>query len=190
MAHRTGPVRQAFRMWPPHVDMWDNLPGCNSVTEILADAPLIRINAGLNDAWYNMETDGQGFFIIVFPEIDQIFMAWFTYDTDRPPEDVMAFLGEPGHRWLTAQGEFEDNVAVLDVYITAGGVFDSSKPKPVSEQDGEIMLEFSTCNAGTVSYDIRSIDRQGAMPIERIALDNVPQCYLLNSEAAEEAIKQ
>jgi len=76
-----------------------NLPGCNSAAEILATAPLATINAGLSDAWYNPETPGQGFIVIVFPEIEKIFMAWFTYDTERPPEDVMAFLGEPGHRW-------------------------------------------------------------------------------------------
>jgi len=73
-----------------NVDLSGNLPGCNSVTEILADAPLMKINAGLNDVWYNPETPGQGFVFIVFPEIEQIFLAWFTYDTDRPPEDVTA----------------------------------------------------------------------------------------------------
>jgi flagellar basal body rod protein FlgG len=167
-----------------------NLNGCNSVLEILAEAPLFKMNAGLNDAWFNLETNGQGFLIIVFPEIKQVFMAWFTYDTERPPEDVTAFLGEPGHRWLTAQGEYEENIAILDVYITAGGLFDSPLPEPVTEPYGEIMLEFSTCNAGTVTYDIPSVDRQGVIPIERIVLDNVPLCYLLNSEAAEEATKQ
>ena len=141
------------------------------------------MNAGLNDAWLNPETDGQGFFFIVFPEIKQMFMAWFTYDTERPPDDVTAMLGEPGHRWLTAQGEYEDNVAVLDVYMTAGGIFDSPQPETVTEPDGEIMLEFSTCNAGTVTYDITSIDRQGVVPIERITLDNVPLCYLLGKQA-------
>ena len=171
------------------VDMTGNLPGCNSVTEILADAPLMKINAGLNDAWLNLETDGQGFFIIVFPEIEQIFMAWFTYDTERPPADVTAFLGEPGHRWLTAQGAYVENVAALEISMTSGGVFDSPEPEPVTEPYGEIMLEFSTCNAGTVTYDIPSVDRQGVIPIERIVLDNVPLCYLLNSEAVEEAAK-
>ena len=168
----------------------NNLDGCNSIFEILAEAPLFEMNAGLNDAWFNSETNGQGFFIIVFPEIKLVFMAWFTYDTERPPEDVAAFLGEPGHRWLTAQGEYEENVATLDAYITVGGVFDSPEPEAVAEPYGEIMLEFSTCNEGTVTYDIPSVDRQGVIPIERIVLDNVPLCYVLNSEAAEEATKQ
>jgi len=173
-----------------YVGIGGNLPGCNSISEVLAEAPILKMNPGLNDAWFNLETDGQGFLITVFPEIEQIFMAWFTYDTERPPADVTAILGEPGHRWLTAQGEYEENVATLDVYVTAGGVFDSPKPEAVTEPYGEIMLEFSTCNVGTVTYDIPSIDRQGVILIERIVLDNVPLCYFLNSEAAEEATKQ
>jgi hypothetical protein len=172
------------------VTILNNLEGCNSVSDILGDAPLTEINSGLNDAWFNPDTSGQGFFIIVFPEIKQIFLAWFTYDTERPPEDVTALLGEPGHRWLTAQGEYEENVAVLEIFIASGGVFDSPEPEPVTEPYGEIMLEFSTCNAGTVTYDIPSVDRQGVIPIERIVLDNVPLCYVLNSEAAEVATRQ
>ena len=157
---------------------------------VLPPDPGFQISAGLNDAWYNPETDGQGFFIIVFPAIRKIFMSWFTYDTKRPSEDVTAILGEPGHRWLTAQGAFADNQASLDVHVTSGGIFDSAKPTPVSDQDGEILLEFSTCNRGTVTYDIPSIERQGVVPIERIALDNVALCYLLNSETKNEATKQ
>jgi hypothetical protein len=168
----------------------NNLEGCNSVLEILGEVALLEINAGLNDAWFSPDTDGQGFFIIVFPEIKQVFMAWFTYETERPPADVTAFLGEPGHRWLTAQGEYVENVAALDILKTSGGVFDSPEPEPVTEPYGEIMLEFSTCNAGTVTYDIPSVDRQGVIPIGRIVLDNVSLCYMLNSELADEAIEQ
>lgn len=172
----------------PGPDVWGqisfdhNLPGCNSVVQILATVSLVKINAGLNDAWFNLDTDGQGFLIIVFPKIEQVFMAWFTYDTHRPPADVDALLGDPGHRWLTAQGNFEENAAVLEVWIAQGGIFDSPEPYPSRYQDGEIMLEFSTCNAGTVTYNIPSINRQGLVPIERITLDNVALCYVLNRE--------
>jgi len=31
----------------------------------------------------------------VFPDIDKMFLAWFTYDKQRPPQDVTAMLGEP-----------------------------------------------------------------------------------------------
>ena len=90
--------------------------------------PLLELNAGLDDAWFNPATDGQGFVITVFPEIKQVFLAWFTYDTVRPAEDGVALLGEPGHRWLTAQGPYEGNTANLTIFVTEGGVFQALIP--------------------------------------------------------------
>jgi endonuclease I len=140
-----------------------------------------RINSGLSDAWYNPATNGQGFFIIVWENIQTMFLAWFTYDVDRPPEDVTAMLGEPGHRWLTAQGSYEGDTATLDVYVSSGGVFDSAEPAvgpPV--KDGTIEIHFSGCNAARVSYAIPSAELEGEVAIERITLDNVPLCETLS----------
>jgi len=147
------------------------------------DPTLLPINAGLSDAWYDPATAGQGFLITVFPDVGQMFLAWFTYDVERPAEGVMAQLGEPGHRWLTAQGPYVDNQAVLDVWVSSGGVFDSAEPAVTPARDGEIIVEFSGCNAGTVSYDIASVNRQGIIPIERVALDNVALCEALAAES-------
>lgn len=139
-----------------------------------------QINAGISDAWFFPDTAGQGFFIVVFPVIEQIFMAWFTYDTERPSADVIASLGEPGHRWLTAQGTYAGHQAVLEIFQTSGGVFDSPTPVPGSKPDGSILLEFTGCNQGTLTYDIPSVDRQNEIAIERVALDNVALCEELN----------
>jgi hypothetical protein len=70
----------------------------------------------------------------------------------------------------------------LDIEVTKGGVFDASDPAPSQDLDGTIILEFSNCNAATVSYDIPSVDRQGVIPIERIALDNMPLCESLQTQ--------
>ena len=137
------------------------------------------INSGLNDAWFNPATPGQGFFVTVYPVIGQIFLAWFTYDTERPPAEVEAILGDPGARWLTAFGPFAGDTAILDIEVTSGGIFDSSLPVPTQSADGTIILRFSGCEFGSVSYDIPSIERQGVIPIERIALDNVALCESL-----------
>lgn len=134
------------------------------------------INPGLNDAWFNPATQGQGFFITVFDDIGMIFLAWFTYDSERPPPGVDANLGEPGHRWLTAFGPYAGDSAVLDIEVTSGGVFDAAEPAPIQETDGEMVLEFSDCENGMVSYEIASLGLQGDIPIERIALDNVASC--------------
>ena len=146
---------------------------------------LFPINYGLTDAWFDPVTAGQGFLITVFPEIKRMFVAWFTYDTERPPEDVTAILAEPGHRWLTAQGPYEDDIANLTIFMTEGGVFDSANPAASTDPagDGTMTVIFEDCNSGSISYDITSIGRTGEVPIERIVLGKVPLCEQLEQFA-------
>ena len=116
----------------------------------------------------------------MFPEAKRVFLAWFTFDVERPPEDVMAMLGEPGHRWLTAQGPFSGDTATLDVFVTSGGVFDSPVPAvdpPVN--DGTMTITWSDCESGLVEYEITSLGLSGEIPIERIVPDNVALCEAL-----------
>ena len=165
--------------------------GAGAVTEdnlVMIDIEEINdfpINPGLNDAWFNPDTNGQGFLIVVFPQIEQIFLAWFTYDTVRPDDSVTAMLGEPGHRWLTAQGPYTGNKAVLDIVVSEGGIFDSGTPAPIPRLDGTIVLEFDDCTAGTITYDIPSVDRQSVIPIERVTPDNVALCETFAAPTAE-----
>ena len=142
------------------------------------------INSGINDAWYNPATNGQGFLITVLPDVEQMFVAWFTYDTERPPEDVTAMLGEPGHRWLTAQGPYLGDTANLTVFVTDGGVFDAAEPAATTDPagDGTMTIEFANCANGLVSYEIASLGISGEIPIERIALDNVSLCEMLSGQ--------
>jgi hypothetical protein len=140
---------------------------------------VLSMNPGFNDAWYNPATNGQGFFITVFPDLGVVSVAWFTYDTELPPEDATANLGNAGQRWMTAQGAYSENQAVLDIYQAEGGIFDMSAPAPELVKDGTIILEFTSCNSGTVTYNIPSIGREGVIPIERVAVDNVGQCESL-----------
>jgi hypothetical protein len=144
------------------------------------DCPF-QINSGLNDAWFNTATDGQGFTIIVFPEMKEMWVAWFTYDVERPPEDVTAILGDPGHRWLTAQGPYDEDTATLTIYVTEGGVFDSPVPATSTDQDGDgtLVIEFVDCTEALATYEITSLDISGVIPLERIVLDNVPLCEVL-----------
>jgi plastocyanin len=135
-----------------------------------------QINAGLNDAWFDPATAGQGMFITVFPAIQQMFFAWFTYDTERPPQDLMAVVGEPGHRWLTAFGPYEGAMATLEIELTSGGLFDAAQPMPESNPDGSVTIQFDGCNAATVSYDVASAGLEGEIAIQRIATDNVAIC--------------
>jgi hypothetical protein len=95
---------------------------------------------------------------------------------ERPPANVTAQLGEPGHRWLVALGSYSGDTATLDIYVAEGGVFDSATPAPTERLDGTITVTFTDCNTGEISYNIPSVSQSGTVPIERIALDNVPFC--------------
>ncbi len=135
------------------------------------------INSGISDAWYAPATAGQGFFIIVWPQSGLMFLSWFTYDSERPPADVSAMIGDPGHRWLTAQGPFAGDTADLDVYLSQGGTFDSAEP-PVAAPTlvGSISITWTGCNAADLTYDLPALGLSGIIPIERIVLDRVPRC--------------
>ncbi len=140
------------------------------------------INAGLNDAWYNPDTSGQGFFINVFPNLGVVSLAWFTYDTELPPMDATANLGDPGHRWLTALGPITGNQVIMDIELTSGGIFDTATEITRTDppgSDGTLVLTFDSCNSGTIEYNIPSINRQGTVPIQRVANDNVVLCEAL-----------
>ena len=146
---------------------------------------VFKINPGLNDAWYDPDTNGQGFFITVFPDIAYVSLAWFTYDTELPPLDATAHLGDAGHRWLTAVGPIVDNQSVMNIEMTSGGLFDSSAEITRTDppgSDGTLILTFDGCNSGTVEYDIPSINRQGIVPIQRVAGDNIVLCEALRED--------
>ena len=143
--------------------------------------PIELLNPGLNDAWYAPETDGQGFFITVYPKLGSVSLAWFTYDTGLPSGESTAKLGDAGHRWLTAVGPFTGNTATLTIYVTRGGLFDSTVPATSTDLDGDgtIVLEFTDCTSGVVSYDITSLGKSGQIPIQRVATGNIPLCETL-----------
>jgi len=152
----------------------------------LPDIEPFVMNAGLNDAWFNPDTNGQGFFITVFPDLNFVTIAWFTYDTDLPTDGETANLGDPGHRWITAGGVIEGNRAVMDINVTSGGLFDNEREvqntDPVGA-DGTITLTFDDCASGLIEYDITSIDQQGSVPIRRVAGDNEALCLALLAPA-------
>ena len=149
------------------------------VTEDLV--PGFSINTGLNGSWLNPGTPGQGFFLDVFPEIEQIFFAWFTYDTELPDSGDAATVGYSGHRWLTAQGGFVGDTATLDVFLSADGLFDDPRPTAV-EPYGTIRLIFTSCTEGMLEYDFPGPDVSGTLPMGRVFNDslNIELCDTLN----------
>jgi len=159
----------------PGMDRNTRMNGRITVTE--PDAQPILIVPSMADAWFFPVTSGQGFFITVWDDLKIMFVAWFTYDTERPPEDVMAMLGEPGHRWITAQGSYEGDTATLEIFVSKGGVFDSAEP-PVDPavKDGTMTIIWSGCNEAIVIYEISSLGLSDEIPIQRLTPDNIAAC--------------
>ena len=150
--------------------------------EVLADIlpafETFQINAAISDAWFYPVTSGQGFFIIVWEDSKTIFLAWFTYETERPPDDISAILGEPGHRWIIGLGPYDGDTAVLDVFLSSGMIFDSGTPPVDTTQypDATMEIVWTSCKAGVVKYNIPSLNLMGEVPIERIVQDKVAAC--------------
>jgi hypothetical protein len=71
----------------------------------------------------------------------------------------------------------------MNITLTSGGIFDTPTEIQRTEppgSDGTLTVTFEGCNSGTIEYDITSINRQGTIPIERVATDNVALCESLN----------
>lgn len=143
---------------------------------VLAPPAPFRINKALAGSWFYPPTSGQGFFIDVFDKSNQMFLAWFTYDLERPDSGVTAMIGEPGHRWMTALGPFVGDTAELDIYWASGMVFDSETPQVSQEQDGRMTVTFTGCQSGTVDYDLGTRNAVGSVPVQPVAPDLVELC--------------
>lgn len=142
-----------------------------------------EINAGLNDAWVNALAPFQGLFVTVYPDLGIVFVAWFTFDSELPPPGDMAVFGAPDQRWVTAVGSYSGNRAELSVELTTGGVFNASQPVPVQDTDfGSMVLEFSDCGNGTLTYDFPSVGLSGEFAIERVVASNAALCEALGAD--------
>jgi endonuclease I len=151
------------------------------------------INAGLNDAWFDPATAGQGFFVTVFPDSNQLFLAHFTFDVERPAEDAGAAVGAAGHRWITAIGPIEGNRVELTATLTFGGRFDD--PAPVQNQTpyGSYVLTFDDCASATLAYGFPDVGSgagpgsdpdsdlvlSGEITLQRVVPDNIALCESL-----------
>lgn len=84
---------------------------------------------------------------------------------------------------MTAQGPCIANAAVLKTYNTEGGVFDAVEPAASTDAagGGTLTIEFADCNSALATYQPDSPRISGEIPLQRIALDNVPLCEALSS---------
>ncbi|MBL4661704.1 MAG: VCBS repeat-containing protein [Alcanivoracaceae bacterium] len=146
-----------------------------------ASLATFQINSGLNGAWFNTQTPGQGMLIEVLPNNSTMFIAWFTFETEPSDPELMSHVGNVDHRWLTALGPYFDDTANVNISLTTGGLFDNSTPV-TNIADGTINIKFSDCTNAMVEYNIPSAGLSGSFSISRIAIDNVSLCHQLNEK--------
>lgn len=144
------------------------------------DPPLALINAGLNDAWFEPETPGQGIIVSVLPQARQLFLAWFTFDVRHTPGDAAATLGSPDHRWLTAAGTWQGNRVELQVTNSTGGRFDQPTPAVVNDPNyGTMTLEALSCERLSLDYALPDAGLSGTLELQRVVSDNAVLCEAL-----------
>jgi len=120
----------------------------------------VDINAGMDGAWFDTNTPGQGFFMDAHPDPEGgnfIFVAWFTYGDETAS----------GLRWLTAQGSFEGSTAEIDVYESNGGSFDDPLPPSITKV-GTMSLDFTDCSNAQLSYSLPADPAEGDIAITRV----------------------
>jgi hypothetical protein len=92
---------------------------------------------------------------------------------------TLFFQGHFGLTGPVAATAIDNHLALLVFTYDTATLIDHTDP-PGS--DGTIILTFTSCNSATVECDIPSINRQGIVPIQRVAGDNIALCEVLSIE--------
>lgn len=157
------------------------------VTKVSVLDEVLHINSGLNGAWFNPSTGGQGIMIEILPTLDSVFMAWFTHDTQAPMDT--AVIGFAGNRWMSSLGtiDHETNTVTFDLIVTSDGLFDNPQTVTNSSPNtvGTLTINFTDCSNATATYNLIEAQLSGSFPLVRVATDNVALCQSLSSAAAQ-----
>jgi hypothetical protein len=141
---------------------------------------MFKINAGLNDAWVSAGAPLQGMFVTVFPDLNLVFVAWFTFDSVVPIGGSPAVFGANDQRWVTGVGTIDGNTAEIKMELTSGGSFNSSVPTPVQDTNyGTLVLVFENCSSGIATFNFPGVGQAGEFMINRVLESNVPLCEQL-----------
>jgi plastocyanin len=161
-----------------------NMSGAITVQATPPPDETFFINEGLNDVWSTPGKNGQGILFAVFPVVEVMFSAWFTYDSEQPPASNTAELGAPDQRWLTMQGSIagSTDTANLQIYYSTGGIFDTASPAPGNAIPiGTMTIEFHDCASATATYSIPDLGMNNiTIPLVRNVADNIALCEQIN----------
>lgn len=139
-----------------------------TVVAELETAPAFAIGEGLDGAWYDPGTSGQGFFVDVLADRGQLALGWYTFAAGAP-----AGSGD-GHRWYTGVGDYAGALAEPTLFLSRDGAFGTAQPVR-TDPVGAAELEFHDCDHATLRYHFDG-SGQGEIALQRIAAR--PGCVL------------
>jgi hypothetical protein len=124
---------------------------------------VLVIDERLSGSWFNPATSGQGFYLDIAPSINLFFGGWFTW-TDVPGQ----------YDWLTVQGGYSGEVALVPIYRTSGGAF--NQPVPTSTVPvGIAEFRFFSCSSAEVRFEFTAGGGPTTIPLQRVT-PNFPGC--------------
>lgn len=134
----------------------------SSAPVALTPAPLV-INGTFSGHWFNKLITGEGVIIQIIND-GRALVYWLTYDDSG------------SQRWFYGVGRRNGlTIDIENVFVSDNGVFDSTMPVLVDlESAGEMEIEFSGCDSGTVRFVIDGVP--GTMDIGRLTGLNGLEC--------------
>lgn len=125
------------------------------------------ISPGINGAWYEQATSGQGVQIMALPSNgNQLFIAWYTYDVNG-----QSAPGATGQRWFTIQGGYtpgSTQAVNLPILRSTGGRFDAPPATPLPTQVGTASIIFHSCTSASLTYSFFDGRPGGSIPLSRL----------------------
>jgi photosystem II stability/assembly factor-like uncharacterized protein len=124
------------------------------------------LQRGLTGAWYDPRTSGQGFMVVVIPDISPgkgiVNGSWLTYD------NVVG--GAERQRWYTLSGPVVSGQTLVSmtIYQNTGGNFDAP-PRTTALPVGTATLSFDSCTSGQLVYSFTDgSGRTSTIPLTRL----------------------
>lgn len=120
-----------------------------------AAMPLAAIGEGIDGAWYEPASSGQGLVFDAITEADTLFATWFTYDPEGAADDVHK------QHWFTLQGPLgTGEPSTLAIIRTIGGSL-SERATANSQQVGVATLVRLGCDRLQLNYQFADSDIAG-----------------------------
>ena len=130
--------------------------GQSAVINVVQAPSQFVINEGLQGAWFNSATSGQGYFFDIYPPSTTFVIAWFTWANTAGQYD-----------WYSGQGTWTGARADVEIFRTRGGRFNNPTPVQTTSA-GTASITFTSCSAATFTWNLTDPVSSGTIPLSRI----------------------